>query len=112
MKRTPTYSPLLLNRIKHAAGLGHTAEEMAKRFKRDDESIRDICRQHGIAVSGVASPAKVSVARQSTVCIRLETESLTAFSIEAERRGTSTPQLVGEILNLVAKDGLFAAVLD
>lgn len=116
MKRAPSYSPLLLRWIKRAARAGSTAEDIARRFNQEASFVRDLCRLHGIPLTGVARPdhvpGRVIATEHSTIGIRLANEHLTTLEREAGRRGTTAPLLAGEMLNLIVKDSLFAAVLD
>lgn len=116
MTRPVSYSPLLLRWITRAARAGSSAEQIAKRFNQQVPFVVDLCRLHGIPITGVARPdhvpGRVPATELSVIGVKLENEHLTVFEREAGRRGTTAPLLAGEILNLVAKDGLFSAVLD
>lgn len=115
MKRPANFTPLLLRRIRRAAGMGLSAERIAAQFHREVSFIEDVCRVHFIAITGIARAeraVRVLACDQSTIGVTIESAHLTQLEREAARRGTSAPPLAGDILNLVAQDGLFSAVLD
>lgn len=116
MKPNGAHSPLLLRWIQRAARNGSTAEQMAKRFHCEMSFVVDVCKLHGITISGVARPdhvpGKIPATDKSTIGVIVINEHLTVLEREAQRRGTTASMLAGEILNLVAKDNLFVAVLD
>jgi hypothetical protein len=115
MKRPAHFTPLLLRRIRRAAGMGLSAERIAAQFHREPAFIKDICDLHGIRITGDARPeraVRVLACDQSTIGVTIASAHLTQLEREAARRGTSAQLLAGAILNLVAQDGLFGAVLD
>lgn len=116
MTRTVSYSPLLLRWITRAARAGSSAEQIAKRFNQQVPFVVDLCKLHGITITGVARPdhvpGRVPAAELSVIGVRLENESLTKFEREANRRGTTATLLAAQVLNIIATDNLFAATLD
>ena len=116
MKHTVTYSPLLLRWIQRAARNGQSAEQIAKRFHQEIPFVLDLCRLHGIAITGIARPdympGRMPAAEQSVIGVKLENYNLTRFEREAQKRGTTAPLLASQILNIIAADEMFVAVLD
>lgn len=116
MNRTVNYFPLLLRWIKRAARAGSSAEQIARRYHQEEKFVRDLCRLHGITITGVARPdhvpGKALATKQSVISVRIANEALTKFKREAQRRGTTAAALASQVLNIVAADELFGAVLD
>lgn len=116
MKHPANFTPLLLIRIRRAAGIGLSAEKIALKFHRETAFIEDVCRLHGIAITGIARAERTTgralASDQSKIGVVISNEHLTRLEREAMKRGTSAPLLAGELLNLIAQDGLFGAVLD
>lgn len=115
MKRPANFTPLLLRRIRRAAGMGLSAERIATQFHREPAFIKGICDLHGISITGVERQqraVRVLACDQSTIGVTIASSHLTQLEREAARRGTSAPLLAGQILNLVAQDNLFTAVID
>jgi hypothetical protein len=116
MNRTVTYSPLLLRWIQRGARNGLSAEQIAKRYHQQVPFVLDLCRLHGITITGVARPdhvpGRTPATEQSTIGVRLANESLTKIEREAVKRGTTGPLLAAQLLNIIAADEMFSAVLD
>ena len=55
---------------------------------------------------------EVETDTRERVCSYIPRQLARAIAAEARRRGKSTPVLAGKILAIVARDNLFAAVLD
>ena len=116
MKHAVAYSPLLLRWIQRAARNGQSAEQIAKRFHQEIPFVLDLCRLHGITITGVARPdympGRMPATEQSVIGVRLANENLTILECEAQKRGTTAPLLASQILNIIAADDLFSATLD
>jgi hypothetical protein len=116
MTRTVNYSPLLLRWIKRAARAGSSAEQIARRYHQEEKFVQDLCRLHGITITGVALsdqvPGRAPAAELSVISVRLANEALTKIEREAGRRGTTAPLLCAQLLDIIAADELFHATLD
>lgn len=116
MTRQAHFTPLLLRRIQRAARMGLSVERIAAQFHREISFIEETCRKHGIRITGVARPERAPIRAlacdQSTIGVTIASSHLTQLEREAARRGTSAALLAATILNLVAQDSLFSAVLD
>jgi len=116
MNRTASFTPLLIRRIQRAARMGLSADKIAAQFRREVSFIEGICRLHGITITGVARPdhvpGRTPATEQSVIGVKLANESLTKIEREAVRRGTTGPLLAAQLLNIVAADDMFVAVLD
>jgi hypothetical protein len=116
------FTPEGLQLIRDKAG-ALTAAELAKRLRCNVDTLRNICELHGIELigDGPADPTKpiprldpklrgnlLLVGTQ----LQLGRQAAAIFDREAARRHTTSAILMAVALEIIAADGLFAAVFD
>lgn len=81
-------------------------------------TIELICRKHGIEIREVDHVVPVPLSRAelkkagTAVEIYVDMVAFTIVAKEAKRRGTATRDLMAQLVEAVADDHMFAAVLD
>ncbi len=99
-----SFSPEVLRTIRARAELGDEDWEIAGRIGCDRNTLWHICSAQRIELKG-------DRARALTAQVALPDRELRSFAAEAARRGTSPQRLMAYLLLVIAKDGLFLAVL-
>jgi hypothetical protein len=92
-----------IERIRFMADFGHSGTSIARALDRTPQSVRVKCVEYGIRLR----PVKMSHRR-----IRLSVRTWQILQTEADRIGTSAGRLARLVIETVAKDRLFGAVLD
>jgi hypothetical protein len=95
----------VLRTIKNRVALGDAAWEIAGRVGCDMRTLDTICSAHGVEL-------KIETDCMVMSKVGLEENRARAFAREAARRNMSPQQLMSMCLDLIAKDRMFAAVLD
>lgn len=121
MTRSFRFTPLTLTVIRRHAVARRDAATIAALMNCSQSTIDNICREHGIqliAVSDGAPPlspyrsADGGRPRFVTIDVPVGVEALELIRIEAARRGVRPSTLIARVSEIVARDGLYAAVLD
>jgi hypothetical protein len=99
------FSPDVLRLIKARVALGDEDWEIAGRIGCDMRTLDTICNSHGVELR--TEPDRTIISR-----IGLHENRARAFAREAAKRNMTPQQLMSVCLDLIAKDKIFAAVLD
>lgn len=117
------FSPATLLRIRRMLGRGCSVDRIVAYLKCDRSLLISICDKHGIDLTPEAEPTAVLAAVEACRRERRRTGSLqfvTAVAMdansvigrEAARRGVLPAELGACLLEIVARDNLFGAILD
>lgn len=112
------YTPKTVAIIKrHARTM--TLETIANVMICSIGTIEAICKKHGIIARDVdtiaAEPQENNVSRGrliKRVEVEIDISALTIIQYESRRRGMKVRELIPRLIEQIAKDGLFSAVLD
>jgi hypothetical protein len=97
------FSDADIEKLKFMAEFGHDGKSIARALNRTPQSVRVKACEYGVSLR----PPKMEYRR-----IKLSVRAWRALQIEADRIGTSAGRLARLIVETVAKDCLFGAVLD
>jgi hypothetical protein len=92
-----------IEKLKFMASFGHDGKSIGRALNRSPESIRVKCVAYGIRLR----PPKMDHRR-----IKLSVQAWRALQAEADRLGTSAGRLARLVIETVARDKLFGAVID
>lgn len=110
------FTPDVLIRIRHHARRGLDAGEIGYLLDTSATTVLNICREHGIKVHLPERPIPREVTNRSgtgsALLISLARRADIALAREAEVRGVTPAELASQIVEIVARDGLWKAVLD
>lgn len=133
MRRSFRYTILTVNLIRRYASARHSVASIARLVGCEPSTVETICRKHDIDLLGGAVPPVAPShdlppaclldpmlnpgrrrARNNLTGIKLEIASgaLCVIEREAARRGTTPAILIARMSELIARDDIFAAVLD
>jgi hypothetical protein len=121
MTRSFRYTPLTVNVIRRHAQARRGAAAIATLMNCSQATIEGICLKHDIELVTIAdgaaplSPYKATDGgrpRFVMIDVPLGFEALELIRIEAARRGVRPATLIARVSEIVARDGLYAAVLD
>ena len=114
-----SFTPEVLTSIRYHAGRGRDAREIGRLLGCRSSTILKICKEHGIKVHlperSTADVTRTAVQDGDRMVVRdigLEKRADVALAREARVRGLSPGSLASKIVETVALDGLWRAVLD
>lgn len=132
--KTFRYTILTVNLIRRHAKARHSIASIARLMDCLPSTIETICKKHGIEIGAGDAPSPSIAphaapdvpfvhplldparrrARNNLTGIKLEIANgaLGVIEREAARRGTTPSVLIARMAELIAQDGMFAAVLD
>lgn len=100
------FGSAVLKRIEGYVGAGLTGRQIALRLGCSYDSLRTVCARRRISLKQRAADP------DAIVCVPISYGARKIIGREAERRGVSTTALMLKVIEVVAADGLWAAVLD
>jgi hypothetical protein len=121
MTRSFRFTPLTLTVIRRHADARRAAAAIAKLLGCSQNTVENICREHSIelvTISDGAPPlsqyrsADGAKPRFVMIDVPVGVEALELIRLEAARRGVRPATLIARLSEIVARDGLYAAVLD
>lgn len=106
------FTPEVLAQIRHHASKGLCAKEIGHLLTCSADTVLNICKQHGVKVHIQSDAAARESPALTSRDIGLSRRADIALSREAAVRGVSPATLASKIVETVAKDRLWRAVLD
>ena len=97
------FSPADIETLKFMASFGHDGKSIARSLGRTPQSVRVKAVEIGVSLR----PPKMDHRR-----IKLSVQAWRALQTEADRLGTSAARLARLVVETVARDRLFSAVID
>jgi hypothetical protein len=97
------FSPADIEKLKFMASFGHDGKSIARALDRTPQAVRVKAVEIGVQLR----PPKMHHRR-----IKLSLQAWCALQTEADRLGTSAGRLARLIIETVARDRLFSAVID
>ena len=97
------FSPADIEKLKFMASFGHDGKSIARALDRTPQSVRVKAVEIGVRLR----PPKMEHRR-----IKLSVQAWRALQTEADRLGTSAGRLARLVVETVARDRLFSAVID
>jgi len=112
MARRRKYSPEVLASIPAMVDQGMKREEIAEQIGSTVKSLQVSCFRHGISMRKGGPYLRARQLGMSLVApLPLHEKTLVRLRKVARSKGTDEVKLVSDLLNLIAKDDLFDAVL-
>ncbi|MES2166593.1 MAG: hypothetical protein V4458_06110 [Pseudomonadota bacterium] len=109
MRREFKFTPQTLVVIKRDMKAGKSDVAIARLLGCEVTTLQMICAQHGIRRQ---SDSVNELHQLSCIPVPVQNRSLRKIEQEAKRRGVTSFELSAKILNCVALDDMFSAVLD
>ena len=97
------FSPADIEKLKFMASFGHDGKSIARALDRTPQAVRVKAVEIGVRLR----PPKMEHRR-----IKLSVQAWRALQTEADRLGTSAGRLARLVIETVARDRLFSAVID
>src|SRR6516162_2384634 len=97
------FSPADIEKLKFMASFGHDGKSIARALDRTPQAVRVKAVEIGVSLR----PPKMDHRR-----IKLSVQAWRALQTEADRLGTSAGRLARLVIETVARDRLFSAVID
>ncbi len=121
------FTPAVLKNIPSLVRAGYASFDIARILKCEHSTLLNICVKHGIPLKEAMQeviprpiPSEADPFKRATNvvggCSKIEANvanaAISVLEIEADKRGTTPTRLAARILEIIASDNLFRAVLD
>ncbi len=103
MTRHLIFTPQNVEKMRRLAAAGSTANEIADAIGASPVTVRRVAAREGILLTGTGN---------RFLSVEVEKDVALAYQTVARDLGIGPSALANEVLTIVARDGLFAAVLD
>lgn len=115
--RRKKFTPVVIDEIPQLVDEGKSPEEIARRIGCTVSTLRVRCSQFKISLrrarkNRTQKPRAAKVTPRSHLVVRISRHAIEALRVQATSEGMSDSQLATALLEAIARDGLYKAVLD